>query len=247
MTPSVNLLPPRYVERLAERRWAVATGAALFVLVLALAALASGQSRELRRSEDRRDAERAQNTQLERRRAALAPFRQLASDVVGRERLLAAALGTQVSWATLLSDMAQSLPSDASLTSLSAESTLPAFSPVEAADPRRDRSIIGSTTLKGYSTREFNPGVQRTLELLATVRGLSEPRLQAGTVEEIGETPVTTFEGTTFIDGAALTGRYAKGLPAEHHVDVPAIGGPGPGGAGSGRATGGSAAQGGAK
>lgn len=233
MTPTVNLLPARYAERITERRWAAAAGGGLALLVAALVVVALSQGRELRRSQDQRDGEQAENAQLQRRRGELAPFRQLADDVVGREKLLAAALGTQVSWATLLSDLARSLPSDASLTSLNAESTLPAFDPIQPTDPGRDRSIIGRTTLKGYSVREFTPGIEQTLQLLATVEGLSEPRLQDGTADEIGGTAVTTFEGTTFIDGAALTGRYAGGLPPEHHVDVPAIGGAGSGGVGA--------------
>jgi Tfp pilus assembly protein PilN len=237
VTPGVNLLPARYAERLAERRWAVLTGAALLVLVAVLGLVALAQSRELGRAHDERDAEQAESARLQVQRRQLAPFRELADAIVARERLLAAALETQVSWAALLSNLARTLPSDASLTSLNAESTLPPFGAAPAAEPGRDRSIIGSTALKGYSVQEFTPGVERTLQLLATVEGLAEPRLQVGTADKIGESPVTTFEGTTFIDGAALTGRYAEGLPPEHDVDVPAMGGAGSGGPGA-RATG---------
>ena len=35
---------------------------------------------------------------------------------------------------------------------------------------------------------------------------------------------MTTFEGSTFIDQTALTGRYAEGLPPESDVEVPVLG-----------------------
>ena len=226
MTRGVNLLPARHMERIAERRLARITAMALLVLLGVVALAGLGHSRKLGKAERRRDVEQAQNTQLEARQRELLPFRQLANGIVGRERLLAAALGTEVSWATVLASLSLTFPTDASLTSLTAESTLPAFGAVPPAGPGSDGSVIGSAALKGYSVEEFTPGVQRTLELLATVKGLSEPRLQVGTAEEIGESPVTTFEGTAFIDGAALTGRYADGLPPEDDVEVPLTGGP---------------------
>ena len=227
MTRGVNLLPARHLEQIAERRWVRITAAALVVLVGVLGLAGLGQSRKLDNAEKRRDVEQAQNSQLEARQRELLPFRQLATGIVGRERLLAAALGTEVSWATVLASLSLTFPADASLTSLSAESIVPAFGAVPPAGPGSDGSVIGSTALKGYSVEEFTPGVQRTLELLATVKGLSEPRLQVGTAEEIGERPVTTFEGTTFVNGTALTGRYANGLPPPDGVDVPLIGGSG--------------------
>jgi hypothetical protein len=69
--------------------------------------------------------------------------------------------------------------------------------------------------------RQFRPGVQQMLELLTSVIGLSEPRLDVGTADKIGALPVTTFEGGTFVDAEALTGRYAQGLPAEDDVVLP--------------------------
>ena len=239
MTAGVNLLPARHVERIVERRWAGLAGAALVVLLSILALVALGQSGKLGRAEKKRDEEQVKTAALQARRAQLRPFRQLADGIVGRERLLAAALGTEVSWAAVLSSLSLTFPPDASLTSLTGESTLPAFGAVPPSGPGRDTSVIGSTTLKGYSVKEFTPGLERTLQLLDTVAGLSEPRLAVGTAEEIGERPVTTFEGTTFIDATALTGRYAGGLPPQDDVDVPLISasapaaaappGPGPG------------------
>jgi len=220
-----NLLPARYAERVAERRAAGVVGAGLLTLVALLTVASLVQSRQLARAERTRDVERARTAELQARRAALTPFRELANGIVGRERLLSAAMETQVSWATVLTSLSTTFPAGSSLTSLTTESELPPFGAVPAVTPGVEGRVIGSATLKGYSVESFNPGVEQLLRLLAGVTGLSEPRLQVGAVEEIGERPVTNFEGGAFVDATALTGRYAGGLPPESDVEVPRIGG----------------------
>lgn len=226
MNRQFNLLPARHVERMAERRSAGVAAAGLALLVALLAVTSLFQSRQLSQAQSERDAEQDRNAQLQERRRELAPFRQLADGITGRERLLAASMQAQVSWSAVLSSLSSTFPPDASLTSFTAESTLPAFGAVvEAGDEGR---VIGSGTLSGYSVQAFEPGVERILRLLEEVTGLAQPRLQEGAVEEISGSPVTTFDGTTFVDGAALSGRYAEGLPPEDDVGLPPVGGAAP-------------------
>lgn len=228
-----NLLPASYAERVAERRWARLAAGALVMLLGVLVLSGLSQGRALRRAEQKRDVEQARNTALAARGGQLLRFRQLAESVAGRERLLAAAMGTEVSWATLLASLTQGFPADASLTSLSAESKLPAFGTLPPVKAGNERSAIGSAALKGYSVEKFTPGVERLLRMLATVRGLSEPRLRLGTVDEIGNRSVTSFDGNAFVDTRALSGRYAHGLPPEDDIEIPSI----TGGASPARAT----------
>ncbi|MGH9264504.1 MAG: hypothetical protein ACRD1D_07410 [Acidimicrobiales bacterium] len=230
MNQRFNMLPARYVERMAERRLAGITAVALVTLLMLLALAGLNQGRVLSQAEDRRDAEQARANVLTARRAQLVRFRQLADAIVARERLLTSAMGTEISWATVLTSLALAFPADASLTSVNLRTKLPAFGapPVTAGD---ERSVIGSSGLKGYSVTAFTPGVDRLLQLLTAVTGLSEPRLQAGTREELGRRPVTTFEGSAFVDAGALTGRYARGLPPEDDLEVPAVGAGPPGAA----------------
>jgi hypothetical protein len=221
VTRRFNLLPASYVERLAERRRAGLTAAALLLLLAVLGLDTFGQSRQLSAAHERRSAEQARNTELQARRAKLQPFRQLADGITGRERLLVAGMQTQVSWATVLGGLAQAVPTDASLTSFTAKVALPAFGTIPAVKPGGAGAVIGTTTLTGYSVKRFTPGVDRTLQQLASVTGVSEPRLQVGTADNVGTLSVTTFDGTTFLDTEALTGRYARGLPADDDVEVP--------------------------
>ena len=218
-----SLLPAHYAERVAERRWARLVAGALVGVLGLLFLTGLNQGRTLRQTEKKRDVEQARNTALAARAAQLLRFRQLANAVAGQERLLAAAMGTEVSWATVLTSLAQSFPADSSLTSISAESKLTAFGTLPAGKAGKEKSVIGSAALKGYSVEKFTPGVERLLQMLVAVRGLSEPRLQVGTVNEIGNRPVTSFDGNAFLDARALSGRYAQGLPAEDDIEAPSI------------------------
>ena len=210
-THGINLLPTRYEERLAERRRVGATAAALLVLVLTLVALSLAHAGRLERAASERDAEQARTAELSARRSELAPFGQLADGVERRERILTAVMGSEVSWARVLAGLAAAFPVDASLVSFTAESTMapPAGeAPVPAAD---EASPIGSTTYSGYSVAGFAPGLADTLRLLGTVPSLSEPTLQEGTAADIGGRAVTTFDGSAFLDTAALSRRYVEG------------------------------------
>ena len=228
MTHQFNLLPAPYVERMAERRLARVAGAALLLLVAVLAMMSMAQTRQLGQAGRVRTTEQARNAELLAQLKTLAPVRQLTVEIGGRERVLSVAMGTQVSWAETLASLSTTFPADTALTSFNAESTLLAFGAVPPVKPGDGHRVIGSTSLKGYSVESFTPGVERLLGLLDAVTGLTQPRLQVGAVELIGELPVTTFDGTTFVDGTALTGRYADGLPPEKDVALPRMGAGGP-------------------
>lgn len=209
-THGINLLPSRYEERLAERRRIGGTAAALLVLVLLLTALSLAQARRLDEAHSQRDTEQARTAELSARRAELAPFGQLADGVAQRERVLTAVMGTEVSWARVLTGLSAAFPADASLVSFAAESTRPPAAGEGAVPVGDEASPIGLTTYSGYSVAGFDPGLAETLRRLDTVPGLSEPTLQIGAEAEIGGMPVTTFDGSTLLDTVALSGRYAE-------------------------------------
>jgi Tfp pilus assembly protein PilN len=223
VTAQVNLLPARYAEQLRERRWAALAAGGLLVLLLLLGLVAVGQSRRLARAESARATEQARTQALSARRAELVPFRELTEGIVQRERVLAASMQTQVSWAGVLARLSAAFPPATALTSLSAESTVPAASVAPPAAPADATRVIGTLTFSGYSVQAFAPGVAGVLQSLGAVTGLSEPHLVTADRGEIGEAPVTTFDGGALVNGAALTKRYAEGLPPGERVDVPRV------------------------
>ena len=209
-THGINLLPIRYEERLVERRRVGATAAGLLALVLALAALSLAQAGRLERAASERDAEQARTAELSARRSELAPFGQLADGVGQREGVLSTVMGAEVSWARVLADLSGAFPADASMVSFTAESMA---APPAGEEPVPAGSVaqpIGSTSFSGYSVAGFDPGLAHTLRGLATAPTLSEPTLQEGATADIGGRAVTTFEGTAFLDTAALSRRYAE-------------------------------------
>ena len=228
MTAGVNLLPARFRQRMEERRQVGIVAAALAGLLVVLSLVSLSQGRRLSAARDEREAEQVRTQQLQARRAELAPFRQLADGVVQRERLVALAMGTEVSWAGVLANLSAAFPGDASLTSFNAESQLDPVAAPLLVEPGDEASPIGSASFGGYSLSAFAPGLAEALPLLDGVSGLSEVRLQAGTASEIGPAPVTSFEAVSFVDGAALTGRYREGLPPGEGVELPPLlaGGP---------------------
>jgi Tfp pilus assembly protein PilN len=244
VTAPVNLLPARYAERIVERRWTGAVAGGLLLLLLLLGLLGLGQSRRLARAESQRATEQVRTQQLTARRTELVPFRELAEGIITRERLLSQAMHTQISWSGVLAGLSAVFPPDATLTSFTAESLLPALAEGSQPEPGSEASIIGTVTFNGYatfdtaSTEDFAPGVSATLQALRTVTGLSDPQLVLGARGEIGEVPVTTFEGAALVDGAALTGRFAGGLPAGERVEVPQAPAAAPGVAALGGGTG---------
>lgn len=239
MTATVNLLPDRYAEQLLERRWAAGVAAGLLALLLLLGLVGLGQSRRVGHAESERDTEQARTQQLTARRAELVPFRQLAEGIVERERVLAASMQTQVSWAGVLARLSAAFPPATALTSFSAESTVPPFSAAPPPAGADDTSLIGTVTFNGYSVQAFAPGVTGMLQSLGTVTGLSEPQLVTADRGEVGESPVVTFDGGALVNGAALTGRYAEGLPAGERVEVPRAAPPTAGVTATGAGTGG--------
>lgn len=221
MTGGVNLLPLRYRERMAERRRLAMTAAALGVFLLLLGVVAFSQSRRLDAAQTELEVEQTTTGVLQARRVELTPFRELADGVVRRQRVLTTAMATEISWAGLLTNVSGSFPVDASLTSFSAESGLAPTPQALAVEPGNAASPVGSASFGGYSVSAFAPGLATALQLFNGVSGLSEVRLQAGTLTEIGEAPVTSFEAVSFVDAEALTGRYLEGLPPEYRIDVP--------------------------
>lgn len=221
MTAGFNLLPARHAERIVERRWAGMVAGALLVLLLLLGLLGLTQSRRLGRAQSERAAEQVRAQQLTARRVELLPFRQLAEGIIQRERVLAASMQNQISWAGVLARISAALPPATALTSFGAESAVPASSEAAPPGPADDTALIGTVTFNGYSMQAFAPGVAGMLQSLGSVTGLSEPQLVTADRGEVGEAPVTTFDGGALVNGAALTGRYAEGLPPGERVEVP--------------------------
>lgn len=214
MTPRVNLLPPEVRQRVVERRYAFRSAGGLAVLLLVLLLLAAMQGRQISAAESRRDAEQAELAQLQQERAELQPFDELAGRLESRNEVISFAMAREISWATALTDLAATLPEDASLTSLSATMEVPAVPVGESQEqPTGDapgQGAVATLSLDGYSVGRLAPGVVGVLEGVETGPRFATPALASAGDEERGVTEVTSFQGTVPLAADSYTNRYRQ-------------------------------------
>lgn len=222
MNPRVNLLPAHALQRLRERRQVMGLGGALAAMLVVLVSVALVQSARLDSAVVERDTEQASARQLEHRRGELEHLRALPLAVEARESALVRAMATEVSFGGVMLDLTTAVPAGTSLTALTLDlEVVP--DPLTAEAALDDETVnVGAVTISGYSVDRFAPGLADMLVGLESTVGLSDLRLLQGTDDEIGATPVTTFDALARLDGTALTGRYLVGLPVDRRPMLPA-------------------------
>ncbi|MBA2575168.1 MAG: hypothetical protein H0V05_00735 [Euzebyaceae bacterium] len=237
MSVKVNLLPREYEERIRTRRTVGYTVAGVLLWCGVLAVVLALKAADVDRAREERDLALAQTAQLQSELVALDSYRLLAGRLESRSALLTDAMAPEVSWATLLNDLSLTFPTTSSLRSLTgtldqplpdAAPVPPAPAPTPAPTPPPTpapvpapapgpltEEAIGTIVFAGYSIEGYAPGVETAIVRFDDVESFSDSFLtQAGT-EEIGDTPVTQFQGQVDVNGSARTNRYAEGLPPE--------------------------------
>lgn len=211
MSVKVNLLPREVEAQVRERRVALGalTGLAIWVLLLALvylqSVLAVGDAR------DERDAEQAELARLEARAAELAPYRELARRYDARNAILAAAMGSQVSWSGVFNDLALVFPANSSLLTLNASlGAAPG-----AAVAGGEIPLIGGVQFTGYSVERYAPGVESVLLGLDAAPVFESLYLSNAARALIASTEVTNFTGSAELTERIFTRRFTNGLPED--------------------------------
>lgn len=215
MIPRVNLLPPEFHQRVVERRYAFRSAGGLVVLLLVLLLVTVMQGRQIGAAEARRDTAQTELAQLQKERAKLQPFDELAGRLESRNAVISFAMAREISWATALTDLAATLPADASLTSVSATMEVPPTPGVEsqdqsAGDEAPGQGVVATLSLEGYSVAGLAPGVASVLEDVETGPRFATPALTSAGAEERGVTEVTNFQGTVPLAAEAYTRRYGE-------------------------------------
>lgn len=213
MSASVNLLPPQIAARARARRVTGATIAGVVVFCALLGGLYGLKLSDVAAAESERDDTRQEVARLQAEVDALAEFRQLGDAVVARNTLLAHAMSEEVSWASILNDLALTFPASGSLRTLDATLRAPGEEALPGAVAFGDP--IADITFTGYSVERVAPGVERVLISADEVDSFFNPFLVNSVAEEIGETGVTGFSASVQLDDEARTGRYAEGLPPQ--------------------------------
>jgi hypothetical protein len=118
--PRIDLLPRQLVAQRVVRRQRTGVGAGFLVLLTLLGLWYVLESRQLGRTQDQADRERAVATGLRTRRAELQPLATLESQIAASEQLRASVYKHEIRFSTVMRDISAIVPDDVWLTSMGA-------------------------------------------------------------------------------------------------------------------------------
>jgi hypothetical protein len=127
--PRIDLLPRQLVEQRVVRRQRTGVGAGFLVLLTVLGLWYVLESRELGRTKDQADQERAVATGLRARRAELQPLADLESQIAAAEQLRASVYRREIRFSSVMRDISAIVPDDVWLTSMAAAFNEPGTTP----------------------------------------------------------------------------------------------------------------------
>ena len=201
----VNLLPPEIRQRAQIRRVTMMViGAGVVVLVL-IALFFVVQSASLSRVNEDIDAQERKNAGLQSEINGLQEFAALQTEAQAKSALLTAAFANEVSFSGILLDLSRVIPSDAYLTTFSAQVAPPAATdPTVAAPVATTTSLIGTMTTAGEASGADS--LASWITRLESVKGWVNPWIT--TITE--STPASdrfTFNSGTDLTADVLTDR----------------------------------------
>lgn len=198
--PRVNLLPPEIGEGRRFRRVQYGLGAAVVGVVALVGAglvLANGA---VSSEQQRLDTATAQGARLQAESAKYTEVTKVYAQAAAAEAMLTQAMGQEVRYSRLLSDLSLSVPQNVWLKELKLAQGTPAAG---AVDPG-----VGTLTVSGVGFSHDDVAVW--LESLAGQKTLADPYFSSSTEALIGTKKVITFSSTATLTNDALSGRYTK-------------------------------------
>lgn len=241
VTVGVVLLPPRYAEAKRSRRVTQISLVAGTLCLSAIALGSALVWRNTQEITAERDAMQARVNTLQSQVTALNEFKAQADRLASANKDLTAVMSSEVSWARMLNDLSMTVPATATLEGFNASidviaaanlaasvdpSAVETDKPSESiSEPPKPPVSIGEINIEGYSIERYSPGVETVLARFDEVLSYSDVFLSSTSATKAdgvlsGQAPATSGELTKSqfstnikIGTAALTGRYANGLP----------------------------------
>ena len=201
----VNLLPPEIRQRAQIRKVTMMViGAGVVVLVL-IAFFFVVQSANLSRVNDDIDAQERKNADLQSEINGLQEFAALQTEAQAKSALLTTAFANEVSFSGILLDLSRVIPSDAYLTTFSAQVTPPAETdPTVAAPVATTTPLIGTMTAAGEASGADS--LASWITRLESVKGWVNPWITTIT-ESVPASDRFTFNSGTDLTSDVLTDR----------------------------------------
>lgn len=210
MSVRVNLLPQEAADRQRASRANALMAGGFLLLILLVAGTWFFMNARVDDVEAELATEEQALQQLQAELAELDEYATLQERVDTAEEDLAVLLGSEVSLAGLLQDVAAVMPTDIELQSLDVAVNL-----ASAPTLGDQRPPIGLATLGGRTLRGHAPGVERLLLELDKLGGLDDLFMTNSTLEEneLVDGDVAAFTVEADLGPELFTGRYATGLP----------------------------------
>ena len=200
--PRVNLLPPEIAERRRFRRiqyglgaGALATVGVVGVLLLSASAAVSSANEEL-------EAATAEGARLKAETATYADVTAVYAQAAAAEAMLTEAMGEEVRYSRMLSDLSLSVPENVWLKSLvfTQQDVAPAVGSTEPG--------VGTVTVSGVGFAHDD--VAAWLESLAGQENYTNAYFSSSSESKIGPRTVVDFTSTASLTPAAFSGEYTK-------------------------------------
>ena len=209
MSVRVNLLPRETYARQAAARQRMLVGLAGLALLALLAGAYVFQMNTLSNARDERDVAQAELDELTAREAELAEFGDLEERVEQRQQLIATALAGELSYASILQDVAAVMPSDAALTEVDVTAVADAGPDGEAV-----REIVARIVADGESLQGHAPGLERLLLEFDKIAAFFDIYVTDSVLDdEDDDEDVAVFTFEVDVGEEARTNRYAEGVP----------------------------------
>lgn len=208
MSVRVNLLPREVEERNAAARARTLVAIAGVAFLAALAAAYMWQVGQVNAAQTELEVAQAEVARLQGEVAALSEFELLQQRAEASSALLASSLGSEVSIAGILQDVASIMPTDAEFASLAVSVT-----EVPSTVAFNARSSFGQVSASGQVRDGHAPGVERFIIQFEKVASFFDVWIGSSSVDV--ETGIASFTVDLKLGPEIFTRRYAEGLPEE--------------------------------
>ena len=199
----VNLLPPEIRQRAQARRTTLmVVGAGVVVLVL-IGFLYVLQSASLSRANEDVAAQQRKNAGIQSEIAGLQEFAALQTEAQAKQALLTVAFANEVSFSGILLDLSRVIPSDAYLTTFSAQIAPPATT-TDPAVVVTETPLIGTMTAAGEASG--TDSLASWITRLESVKGWVNPWISTFT-ESTPSSDRFIFNSGTDLTSDVLTDR----------------------------------------
>jgi Tfp pilus assembly protein PilN len=199
--PRVNLLPPEIEERRRFRRIQYGLGAGLLATVGVVAALYVGAAGSVTDANEELTVAKADGSSLQAEAAQYKDVTAVYTQAAAAQAMLTQAMGQEVRYSELLSDLSLSIPENVWVKNVSF---------TQAAAPPAVGSTepgIGTLTVSGVGFSHEDVAVW--LESLVS-DNYSNPYFSSSTEALIGTRKVVNFSSTATLTPKALSGEYTK-------------------------------------